>query len=82
MIFISLTCVAMVCVTPPVEVPPKEARHTSMETHVKQIEIICTKEAPRRHQGATKESLSRHQGALSPMEATKEAPRSHQGVTK
>ena len=32
MMFISLTCVSMVCVTPPVEVSPKEARHTSMQT--------------------------------------------------
>lgn len=27
-----LFCVSMVCVTPPVEVSPKEARHTAMQT--------------------------------------------------
>ena len=31
-IFVSVACVSMVCVTTPVEASPKEARHTSIET--------------------------------------------------
>ena len=31
-IFVSLACVSMVCVTTPVEASPKEARHTSIQT--------------------------------------------------
>jgi len=31
-IFVSVACVSMVCVTTPVEASPKEARHTSMQT--------------------------------------------------
>ena len=30
----------MVCVTPPVEVPPKEARHTSMQTRALILEDV------------------------------------------
>ena len=31
-IFVSLACVSMVCVTTPVEASPREARHTSIQT--------------------------------------------------
>ena len=39
-LFISLACASMVCVTPPVEVPPKEARHTSMQTRALILEDV------------------------------------------
>ena len=41
-IFVSLACVSMVCVTAPVEASPKEARHTSMQTRAFWNDIISS----------------------------------------
>ena len=41
-IFVSLACVSMVCVTTPVEASPKEARHTSMQTRAFWNDIITS----------------------------------------
>jgi hypothetical protein len=37
---------SMVCVTPPVEVSPKEARHTSIQTHAFQSKPLAMASAP------------------------------------